>query len=80
MERELHVVEGGYYSRLEEASDAAPAGVSVNDRRRYKERFLDVAEVSWLLRCLALLTLLCIRIPHARCPQTMKMMFDECLG
>lgn len=55
MERELRVVEGGYYSRLEDASDAAPEGASVRDRLLYKERFVDVAE-------------------------TMKMMFDECLG
>jgi len=45
MERELHIVESGYYSRLEDASDRGPPGASVAERLRYKERFLDVAEV-----------------------------------
>jgi hypothetical protein len=81
MERELRLVEGGYYSRLEDASDAAPEGASVRDRLLYKERFVDVAEVRTLLcsdfsACRPSLP----EPPPCLCLQTMKMMFDECLG
>ncbi len=45
LESQLRLVEGVYIDRLESASDAAPDGLAVTARLRYKERYLHVAEV-----------------------------------